>query len=290
MACNNEVLLYAPTDRHAKSAAHAAIDEVKRIETKYSRYRTDSLLSQINASAGHAPVQIDGETAALLNYAEQCFEQSGGLFDATSGVLRRVWDFRSGCLPSAPDVEGVRDLVGWRCVEWSERQVFLRRAGMELDFGGFGKEYAVDRACEVLARHSVSHALVNLGGDLRALGPQADGSPWRVGIQHPRDRSALLARVGLKSVALATSGDYERFMTVGQKRYSHILDPRTGWPVADPFHSVSVRADLCLLAGSVSTIALLKGHAAGMQWLAASGHPYLAVLPDGEVRLAEGPP
>lgn len=288
MACDNEVLLYATRPSEAENAAAAAIAEVIRIEGKYSRYRADSQLSKINASAGKAPVEIDSETAGLLNYAHQCFEQSGGVFDATSGVLRRAWDYRSGRLPQDRDVDALRRLIGWQMVEWNSRQAYLTRAGMELDFGGFGKEYAVDRACDMLIRRSVRHALVNLGGDVRALGAQADDSPWRVGIQHPRDTSALLARVDIKDMALATSGDYERFMVVEGQRYSHILNPQTGWPVPNPFQSVSVKADLCLLAGSLTTIALLKGETAGVQWLHESGHPSLLVLAGGGVRFLGG--
>lgn len=288
MACNNEVLLYAKHRREAERVAGVAIAEVKRIEAKYSRYRTDSLLSKINGSAGKAAVEIDRETAALLNYANQCFEQSGGLFDATSGVLRRAWDYRSARLPKKQDVDALRALVGWPMVEWDSRQAYLTRAGMELDFGGFGKEYAVDRACDMLVRQSSAHALVNLGGDLRAIGAQADGSPWRVGIQHPRDPCALLARVDLRNMALATSGDYERFMLVDGKRYSHILNPATGWPVFAPLQSVSVKADICLLAGSLTTIALLKGESDGLQWLHDSGSAYLAVRAGGEVEVADG--
>lgn len=162
--------------------------------------------------------------------------------------------------------------------------VFLRATGMELDFGGFGKEYAVDRACEVLRAHKVTHALINLGGDLRATGPQPDSSAWRVGIRHPRRDGELIARVDLPGGALATSGDYERFMIVDDVRYAHILNPHTGWPVANTFQSVSTRAEVCSLAGSATTIALLKGEPQGLDWLKDMACPYLAVTSSGEVR------
>mgnify|MGYP000751778499 CR=1 FL=1 len=284
MACDNEILVHAAARAQVADAAEVAIAEVKRIEAKYSRYRDDSIVSQINRAAGHYPVAIDAETQNLLAYADACFTQSDGLFDITSGVLRHAWNFRSGTLPSAAAVATLVARVGWRRVERHDGAVFLPSTGMELDFGGFGKEYAVDRACELLRAHGVDHALVNLGGDMRATGPQSDGSAWRVGIRHPRRDGELLARVDLPGGALATSGDYERFMIVNGVRYAHVLDPRTGWPVTQTFQSVSARADVCLLAGSTTTIALLKGEVAGQQWLDEMACPYLAVTCLGEVK------
>lgn len=284
MACENEILIHGANLASVASAADAAIAEVQRIEAKYSRYRADSVVGQINSAAGIRPVVIDPETEKLLAYADACFTQSDGLFDITSGVFRRVWNFRSGVLPSQAAVEALLPLVGWNRVERSETEIFLPVAGMELDFGGFGKEYAVDRACDLLSARGIGHALVNLGGDLRATDHQPDGTPWSAGIRHPRREDELLARVDLPSGALATSGDYERFMIVNGMRYAHVLDPRSGWPVMQTFQSVSARADVCLLAGSTTTIALLKGEVAGQQWLDEMACPYLAVTPLGDTR------
>jgi thiamine biosynthesis lipoprotein len=160
---------------------------------------------------------------------------------------------------------------------------------MELDLGGFGKEYAADRAAGVLAERGLRHALVNLGGDVRVLGPQADGRPWRVAIQHPRRADALLADVEVRDGAVATSGDYERGFERDGVRYSHVLDPRTGWPVAGP-QSVTVLAPICVVAGVHATLALLHGDGAS-EYLAAAGLPYLLVDRAGAVSgtLAAGP-
>jgi thiamine biosynthesis lipoprotein len=127
---------------------------------------------------------------------------------------------------------------------------------MEIDFGGVGKEYAADRMATICAEHGIRHGLVNLGGDLRAIGPQHDGTAWRVGIRHPRRGGAALAGFDLATGALATSGDYERFIDVGGRRFSHILNPRTGMPAAH-WQSISVVAPLCVVAGSCATIAML---------------------------------
>ena len=281
MASDNEVQVDAPDDARGRRAADAAIADVQRIEAKYSRYRDDSLTTRINRAAGGAPAAIDAETAALLAYADRCFAQSGGLFDLTSGVLRRAWDFRRQPprLPDPAALAAACALIGWADVEWNERTIRLPRAGMEIDFGGIGKEYAADRAATILADHGIRHGLLNLGGDVRAIGTQPGGAPWHVGIRHPRHEGRTIATVDLADGAVATSGDYERFFDIDGRRYCHILDPRTGMPVAH-WQSVSVVAPLCVVAGSCSTIAMLMG-AAGEGFLAQQGLDYIAVAPDG---------
>ena len=282
MAAENELQLYANDSASADAAAYAAIAEVKRIEAKYSRYLDDSVVSSINAAAGGAPVRVDEETLGLLMFADACFRQSEGLFDATSGVLRRAWNFKEPHVPTQAELDALLPLVGWDAVEISNAHVRLPRAGMQLDFGGFGKEYAVDRAALVLRDAGVASGLVNLAGDVAILGPQPDGSPWRVGIRHPRRADALIATLPVASGAIATSGDYERFIDVDGVRHCHILDPRTGRS-ARGFQSVTVHAPSCLVAGTASTIAMLKGRDDGLAWLRELGFSHLCVLEDGSV-------
>ena len=258
------------------AAAQRAISEVRRIEAKYTRYRDDSIVSRINAAAGaRTPVEVDAETAALLDFAAQLHASSDGLFDITSGVLRRAWDFRAGRVPEAAALAELLPLIGWAQVEWQGQRMRLPRAGMEIDFGGFGKEYAADRAMAVLAATGQGHGFVNLGGDIRVLGPRADGSAWRFGIQHPRRCDATIASVDMREGALASSGDYERFFELDGRRYCHILDPRTGWPVTS-WASISVTAPACAAAGALSTIAMLKGPQA-LAFLATQGATSLAI-------------
>lgn len=282
MAAQNELQVHAEDPARAHSAARAAMAEVGRIEAKYSRFRGDSLLSRINGAAGDAPVPIDEETRRLLVFADACHRQSDGSFDATSGVLRKVWRFDQPRLPTAEELAPVLALVGWHRVALTATSVRLPDRGMELDFGGFGKEYAVDRAGMHLLDAGVVSGMVNLAGDLTILGPQPDGSPWRVGIRHPRKRDALIAQVPVYSGAIATSGDYERYIEVDGVRHCHVLDPRSGRS-ARGFQSVTVHAPSCLIAGSASTIAMLKGARAGLEWLQALGLPHLCVLEDGKV-------
>ena len=282
MAAENEIQVQGVDAATARRAADLAIAEVARIEAKYSRYRPDSVVSAINAGAGGAPVAIDAETAALLHYASACHRESGGLFDATSGVLRRAWRFDTPRVPTSSELEAATRLIGWQHVELGDDSVRLAIAGMELDFGGFGKEYAVDRAALVLREAGCASALVNLAGDLSILGPQPDGSPWRAGIRHPRREGALLATLPVASGALATSGDYERFIEVDGVRHCHVLDPRTGRS-ARGFQSVTVHAPSCLVAGSATTVAMLKGRDEGLAWLRDLGLPHLCVLEDGSI-------
>lgn len=277
MASRCEVRLFAPDEATARRWSDAGIEEVRRIETKYSRYRDDSVTSAINRAAGSAPLDVDDETAALLTFGAQLHDQSGGLFDLTSGVLRRAWDFKAARLPADGEVEALLPLVGWHRIEWDGRRLRLPLAGMEIDFGGIGKEYAADRAAARMGELGARHGLVNLGGDVRIIGPQPDGAPWTIGVQDPRGTGGVaIAALPVSAGAMATSGDYERYFERDGRRYCHLLDPRSGWPVAF-WRSVSVVAPLCVLAGACATIAMLKPVAEGTAFLREQGVRYLGI-------------
>ena len=257
MASPCEILIETRDAKLARRAAQAAADEAWRIERKYSRYREDSVLSGLNRSNG-ASVVVDDETAALLDFAECCFVVSDGLFDVTSGILRRVWTFDgSDRVPAPADVDACRAFVGFQRLLW-KRPLLNLPAGMELDFGGICKEYAVDRALAAITARFSGAVLVNFGGDLCASGAPAAG-PWSVGVERPdSDREARLL-LDLTQGALATSGDTHRFLMRDGVRYGHILDPRTGWPVKDAPRSVTVAAGGCTQAGMLSSLAMLRG-------------------------------
>ena len=250
--------------------------EILRFEAKYSRYRPESVASTINRAAGVRSVSIDEETASILEYAAVCHEQSGGRFDITSGAWRHVWHPERTTLPSQRERDACAARVGWEKVRLSEREVYLPLPGMELDFGGVVKEYAADAVAMVAGRAGIRHGLVNLGGDIRIVGPQPDGRPWRIGIVHPQRPDAAIATLSLADGAVTTSGGYERFVEIEGRRYSHLIDSRTGWPV-DGLLSVSVVAGQAIVAGSVATVALLQSPADGLDWLERCGAPYLAV-------------
>ena len=269
-----------------KDICQLAEQEVKRIEQKYSRYNPDSLLTLINNNAGIKPITIDPETNGLLNYAQQCFEQSDGLFDITSGILRQAWDFKSNTLPSQENIEALLPLINWAKVTWSADSVFLPDKGMELDFGGFGKEYAADKAAEVFQRHGIHHGLVDLGGDIRIIGDKIDQSGWAIGIRDPRQPEQAIKTLLLHQGAMTTSGNYERYMDINRQRYCHILNPKTGWPI-NHWASVSIMASQCLVAGSIATMAMLFEKESA-DWLQTLQVPHLAIDINGnQIMLTE---
>jgi FAD:protein FMN transferase len=257
MASPCEVLLPLMGEQEALTIGAVAAQEAWRIEKKYSRYRDDSVTAWIHANRG-AALEVDPETASLIDFSSQCFELSEGLFDITSGVLRRAWTFDgSDRIPQEAAIEQLLPLVGFEKVEWRAPRLLLP-AGMELDFGGIGKEYAVDRAYELLAARGASPFLVNFGGDLRANRPPPHG-PWQVGIEQPdTDREARML-LDLESGALATSGDSRRYLQRDGVRYGHILNPLTGWPDPEAPRSITVAASSCTEAGLLSTVAMLHG-------------------------------
>jgi FAD:protein FMN transferase len=283
MASPCSIRIETRDERAANKAARAAIAEVQRIEVKYSRYRHSSVLSKINQAAGKDAVAIDAETASLLNFAGQLWRMSDGLFDATSGVLRQAWDFKAAQLPNPDKLAQTLSCIGWGDVRLNAQNVSLPRKGMELDFGGFGKEYAVDRAAAILQQQGIAHALVNLGGDIHALGchglPELAEQAWKVEVQHPRNAKAMLAGIDVYGGGLATSGDYERYFELDGKRYCHVLDPRTGWPVSY-WQSITVLAPNTTMSGALTTIAMLKAEQ-GLAWLDTQNARYLAVRYDG---------
>jgi thiamine biosynthesis lipoprotein len=277
-----EAQLFAPSPAALDEAVRRVVEDVERLEARYSRYRETSLLSEINRVAARGgAIEVDDETAALLDYAQACHEQSGGLFDITSGVLRRAWRFDGGALPEPGLVARLLETVGWDRLNWRAPRLAFPRPGLELDLGGVVKEYAADRAAILAREAGATGGAINLGGDIRIVGPRPDGTPWRVGVRHPRVAGEVARTVRMTGGAMATSGDYERCLVIDGVRYGHILDPRTGWPVRG-LASVSVVADLCVVAGSAATIAMLKG-AEGPAWLEAEGLDCLWITPEGEV-------
>ena len=280
-----EVVLASHTQNEAESMAKLAIDEVLRIERKYSRYTTDSVIAKINQQAGRGALQCDDETWALFQFATQLFDKSDGLFDITSGVLRQAWDFKKPEVPTSQKLEVLLSLVGWQNVVLQDQSIALPLAGMEVDLGGFGKEYAADRAAQVLKEKGVTHGYVNLAGDMRFLGPRPTGEPWMIGIQDPRARDQVVATLPITQGGLATSGDYERYFELNGQRYCHVLNPKTGMPVSY-WRSVSVTSPATVVSGCTTTMAMLK-EADGLAFLQATGFDFFAIDHTGKVHLRQ---
>ncbi|WP_298428257.1 FAD:protein FMN transferase [Rhodoblastus sp.] len=280
MGCPCEALLFARTEGEAALAADAAIAEVERIEQRYTRYRPDSFLSAINRAAMKgAPIEVDDETAGLLDHAQDAHRRSGGLFDVTAGLLNSVWRERRKRLPDPEELAPVLARVGFEKLAWTRPVLSFSIAGMALDFGGIAKEYAVDRAASVCAGRGIGRGLINLGGDIALIG-RAD-EPWRIGVRDPFDPDVARATLFMSEGALATSGDYERGFIIGDRRFSHILNPRLGWPV-EGLASISIAGPTCLAAGLAASIAVLQGENAE-QFLASQGLDCLTITQKGKI-------
>ena len=260
MAGPCEILIDNPDKSLATQATSIAHAEAKRIEKKFSRYRDDNIVFKINHANGQA-VEVDEETAKLLDYAQECHLISDGLFDITSGVLREVWKFNgSNQIPSEEQVNKIIKHVGWNLINW-QKPLLTLKPNMEIDFGGIGKEYAVDRSAMLIASQTeFKHILVNYGGDLNALGPRASGDAWEVGLQDPSGNpNSINAKIELYHGAVTTSGDLHKFLEKDGVRYGHILNPKTGWPTPNSPRQVTVLGSTCIEAGILSTLAILQG-------------------------------
>lgn len=259
MASPCEVLVDSDDADLAHALSTLVRTEALRIERKYSRYREDSEISKINRTAGQT-VNVDAETARLLDYADRCHRLSGGKFDITSGILRKAWRFDgSDRVPSKAAVAALLEHIGWSKAAWQNPLLTLPQ-GMELDLGGIGKEYAVDRCAQLCSRASSASILINFGGDMYLSGPRRGMGEWIIGINDPYredDRHAGILR--LHRGGVATSGDARRFLLKDGVRYGHILDPQSGWSAPNGPRSVTVAAHTCLEAGMLATFAMLQG-------------------------------
>ena len=277
----------------APAALDAAMAELARLERLLSYNDPASEVSKLNASAGGPPVELDPEVIAILEDAQRFSRLSGGKFDVTSAPLVDLWGFRPEVAqrntPAPADIARALLLVDYAelVVSAADRTAQLRRPGMRVDLGGIAKGHAVDRVVAILREHGVRAAIVDVGGNVHALGTRPNGTPWRVGIQHPRDTQALLGVLSLTKDGVATSGDYQRFFEVDGRRYHHILDPHTGYP-AETMAAISIVASSGRQADGASTAAFLLGPVAGLDLVAELGLEAILVNLDGEVEVTAG--
>ena len=261
MASPCEILMHVSDEMLAEKFLQVAAKEAWRIEEKYSRYREDSIVSQINGSDGKA-IEVDSETAQLLDFALQCYELSGGMFDISSGILRQAWPFSNASKePSQELIDSLLPLIGLEKGQWNTTHLSLP-PWMQIDLGGIGKEYAVDRTLGLLLGISDSPILVNFGGDIACSRCPDSDNPWRIGIEDPKAANEAQQLLELTSGALATSGNTQRYLISNGKRYGHVLNPNTGWPVEGAPLSITVAEANCTRAGMLATFAMLKGEGA----------------------------
>lgn len=279
--------LYCADDTEFKKAVHTCVHEMQRLENKYSRYLPNSLISQINRRAGTSEsIHLDNETWQLMLYADTGYQQSEGFFDVTSGILRKAWNFKTMNIPKEETINELLDKIGWEKVSLQQGGFKLPLKGMQIDFGGIVKEYAADCLHRLLIQQEIHYGLIDLAGDIKVIGPLPNGDPWMIGIRNPNQPEQALAKIPMVSGGLASSGDYARCFELNGKRYSHILNPKTGWPVFG-LAAVSVWAEQCVVAGSIATIAMLKEETEGNQWLTDLGVPFVTVNQQLELHSSE---
>lgn len=248
----------------ARKACYFAFREIERIENLLSAHLESSEITKINRNSGRAPVKVSRETFVLLQRGMDYSQRFRGLFDLTIGPLTALWGFNSEREIAIPDLDrlvAARNLVDFCKIQLSEQDttVLLVEKGMALDLGGMAKGYAIDRAAAVLKENGVDHFLINAGGDIYAAGRKSIERNWLVGVKHPRQQNALFAKMALQDLAIATSGDYERYAMIDGKRYHHLLDPVSGFP-ANKCQSVTVLAQTAEEADVWATYLFILGY------------------------------
>ena len=255
-----DLALVHDDERAAQAALDAAIDELRWVDATMSRFKTDSDVGRANLAAGREAVHVTAGTALVLERSLAWAQATDGAFDPCLGRVAEAWEVTQRTTPPSADVIQPLARAGlWRALDvasWQGRPaVKLSDEHAAIDLGGIAKGYGVDLAVAALRNHGIVHALVNVGGDLYAIGASEDGDAWRVGIRSPDDPTRLTGEIALHDQAVATSGDYERRFRHAGRSYHHLLDPETAAPRETGVHSVSVTADTCLVADAAATAA-----------------------------------
>jgi thiamine biosynthesis lipoprotein len=273
LGTNCEVQFDAPGGQEqAGEFKRRAIAWVESFEAKFSRFRPGSLLSRINAAAGREWVEVDGEMEMQFELCDTLYFMTQGILDPTALPLLGLWNWKAEkpSIPAAGCISDALRLVGWPKVLRKPGLVFLPESGMGLDFGGFGKEFAVDRVAQIAAECGLANVLVDFGHDIRALGAPPGRPAWHIGLEDPEKPGRAWASTALSGGrGIASSGDYLRSFTHDGRRYGHIVDPRTGWPVCNGCTQATVIASTCLQAGVLSTTAFVLGVTKGIEFIQA---------------------
>jgi len=251
----------------ARAFQRDVIAWVVQFEARYSRFIPDSLIGRINAAAGEHWVETDPETDRLFNLCQELFFFTRGSFDPTALPLIKLWNWKTQppVIPDDAAIQAARALVGWNKIERRPGGIFLPQAGMALDLGGIGKEYAVDCVVNMAIQRGIGNVLVDFGQDVRVRGHALDKKFWTIGLDDATNPGKCWAGVAVTDHAVATSGDYLRNFTFNGRRYGHIIDPRTGYPAFNDCRAASVIAPSCTIAGLLSTSICILGAKEGMQ-------------------------
>lgn len=268
-----EVSVYSRDEKTAGKAIEEALDEMERMDRIMSNYKNNTELSQLNRKAAKSPFPCQRELLDVIEQSQYYSELSDGAFDITIAPIVALWGFfnEKGHIPSDKEIERLLPAISYKNIVIQKNNdpkkpstVFLKNTKTQIDLGAIGKGYAVDKALEIIKKFGVSNACINLGGNIYVLGTPADKTAWKIGIQHPRDKNEILGYLELKDEATATSGDYERFFEINGKRYSHIIDPRTGRPISGTI-AVTIVAPTGTKVDALSTSIFVLGPEKGLK-------------------------
>lgn len=267
MGSRFDITVVAPGKTEGEEAIDLAVAEISRIEKLISSWDEHSQTAQVNRQAGLAPVEVDADLFQLVNRALYLSKLTDGAFDITYASMDKIWKF-DGSVTTMPDADVIANSVarvGYQKVVLDNRaqSIYLREKGMKIGFGAIGKGFAADKARKLLMNHGVKSGIINASGDMHAWGKQPDGMPWRVGITNPMNHDKIISWFNLENQSVVTSGNYEKFVMLDGKRYTHIIDPRTGMPACG-LVSVTVFAPAAELADALATSVFVMGKNAGL--------------------------
>lgn len=292
--CMNTVITQKVIGNNAEKAMRDCSDELKRLEAMLTFFSEDSDIARINRSAGESFVAISADTLKVLSAAKEFSSVSGGAFDITMAPIIRCWNVNSPehRIPEQAEIADLLKLVDSNdlVVNEANRSAYLKRKGQMIDLGGIAKGYAADRAKAIYLENGIESAFINLGGNVLVIGGKPDGSPWRVGIQDPRGAmNSFIGVLSLKNKTVVTSGDYQRYFMKGDKRYHHILDPRTGYPSNSGIIGATIVADVSMDADALSTAAFVMGIDAALNMLTKyEGVEAVLVTEDKKIVITKG--
>lgn len=290
MGTDCRAIFEASSNQSAAHFANCLVQWVANFESKYSRFLEASLLSEINRKAGISPVTIDEETNKLLDICESAYRETNGLVDATSLPLTKLWDHRKTHrhIPTDRDIATALLQVGWEKVYREKSSVFLSTPGMELDFGGFGKEFAVDRAAEIATDLCIQNFLIDFGGDIRTEGHPPNADYWTIGIEDPRTPGLSHESIFVQSAGIASSGNYRRNFVHDGVTYGHIIHPKNGRPNRTQNLIATVVSNTCLRSGTLATAACLTPIEEAIQEIELSPQSEGRILQDGKIASTTG--
>ena len=270
MGCRFDITVVANSKEKAEFAIQTAVTEITRIEKLISSWDTHSETSAINTHAGIRPVQVSKELFDLIERCLSISKLTSGAFDISYASMDNIWKF-DGAMQSMPSPEAIKnsvEKVSYKNIvlNKSDQTVFLKRKGMKIGFGGIGKGYAADKAKELLLAQKVPAGIINASGDLNAWGKQADGKDWKVAITNPLNKNTVFSWMPIHNAAVVTSGNYEKYVEFNNIRYSHIIDPRTGYP-SSGVRSVTVFTKNAELADALATSLFVMGIDVGLNFI-----------------------